>query len=83
MIPLVKDILQLLKELDNLKSTANMPEAGHLFKVNKETTPLTQEGATLFHNFITKYLFLGNFFTKPLHGKLFYKFGCLIMNLQE
>jgi hypothetical protein len=42
MIPYVKKIVQQFKENDNSTSTAATPAAEHLFKVNEDTTPLTE-----------------------------------------
>jgi hypothetical protein len=55
MIPYVEEILQLFAEHDKSESTAQKLAAENLFKVNEETTPLTQEGAaTIFQNFVAK-----------------------------
>jgi hypothetical protein len=58
MIPYVKEIVQQFAEFDDSDSTAATPAAEHLFKVNDETTPLTERQATIFHNFVAKCLFL-------------------------
>jgi len=58
MIPYIKEIVQLFKKHDDSDRTANTPAAEHLFKVNEELSPLTQEQATIFHNFVAKCLFL-------------------------
>jgi hypothetical protein len=58
MIDYVKDILLLFSKHDKSNSTANMPAAEHLVKVNTQSTPLTQKTATIFHNFGAKCLFL-------------------------
>jgi hypothetical protein len=58
MIKYIKEILQLYSEHDNNDSTAKTPAAEHLFKVNEEAPPLTQDQATIFHNFVAKCLFL-------------------------
>jgi hypothetical protein len=48
----------LFKEHDKSISTAAIPAAEHLFKVNEDTTPLTERQATVYHNFVTKSFFL-------------------------
>jgi hypothetical protein len=58
MIPYVKEIVHQFTEYDNSESTAATPAAEHLFKVNDETTPLSERQATVFHNFVAKCLFL-------------------------
>jgi hypothetical protein len=58
MIPYVKEIVQQFQEHDNSTKTAATPAAEHLFKVNEDTTPLTQRQATVFQNFVAKFLFL-------------------------
>jgi hypothetical protein len=58
MIPYVKEIVNQFTEYDNSESTAATPAAEHLFKVNDETTPLSERQATVFHNFVAKCLFL-------------------------
>ena len=58
MIPYAKEIVQQFQEHDNSTNTAATPAAEHLFKVNEDTTPLTQRQATVFHNFVAKSLFL-------------------------
>ena len=45
MIPYVKEIIQQFKEHDKSQSTAAKPAAEHLFKVNDDTTPLTERQA--------------------------------------
>jgi hypothetical protein len=54
MIPYVKEIVQQFAEFDDSDSTAATPAAEHLFKVNDETTPLTERQATIFHNFVAR-----------------------------
>ena len=59
MIPyVIKEIVQQFKDHDKSQSTAATPVAEHMFKVNDDTTPLTERQATVFHSFITKCLFL-------------------------
>ena len=58
MITYVKEILQLFSKQDETDSIAKTPAAEHLFKVNEETLSLTQDQATVFHNFVAKCLFL-------------------------
>jgi hypothetical protein len=58
MIPYIKEIVKQFQEHDNSTKTAATPAAEHLFKVNEDTTPLTQRQATVFHNFVAKSLFL-------------------------
>jgi hypothetical protein len=58
MIPYIEEILELFYEHDNSQSTAKPPAADHLFKVNKETESLTEDRATVSHNFVPKCLFL-------------------------
>ena len=58
MVKYIEEILQLYSEHDNNDSTAKTPAAEHLFKVNEEASSLTQDQATIFHNFVAKCLFL-------------------------
>jgi hypothetical protein len=58
MIDYVKDMLLLFSDHDKSDSTAKAPAAEHLFRVNDASTSLTQEAATIFHNFVAKCLFL-------------------------
>jgi hypothetical protein len=59
MIPYVNEILNQFSEYDNSAlSTAATPAAKHLFKVNDEAKPLTEDQKTVFHNFVVKCLFL-------------------------
>jgi hypothetical protein len=57
MIKYIEEILQLYSEHDNNNSTAKTPAAEHLFKVNEEAPSLTQDQATIFHNFVAKCFF--------------------------
>jgi hypothetical protein len=58
MIDYVEDMLLLFSDHDKSGSTAKTPAAEHLFRVNGASTSLTQEAATIFHNFVAKCLFL-------------------------
>jgi hypothetical protein len=58
MIDYVKDMMLLFFDHDKSDSTAKTPAAEHLFRVNNASTSLTQEAATIFHNFVAQCLFL-------------------------
>jgi hypothetical protein len=58
MIKYVQEIIQLFSEHDHSNSTAKTPAAEHLFKVNKLSSLLPAEQATVYHNFVAKCLFL-------------------------
>ena len=38
--------------------TAKAPAAEHLFQIDDKATPLSKKGATIFHTFVAKVLFL-------------------------
>jgi hypothetical protein len=58
MIPYIREILELFHKHDDSEHTSATPAADHLFKVNDDATPLPQEQATVFHNFVAKCLVL-------------------------
>jgi hypothetical protein len=58
MIPHAKEIVQQFKEHDKSQSTAATLAAEHLFKVNDDTTPLTERQANIIHNLIAKCLYI-------------------------
>ena len=43
---------------DPTKMTAKTPAVKHLFQVDDKVTPLSEKGATIFHTFVAKALFL-------------------------
>jgi hypothetical protein len=51
-------MLLLFSDHDKSDSTAQTAVAEHLFRVNDASTSLTQETATMFHNFVAQCLFL-------------------------
>jgi hypothetical protein len=57
MISYVKEMVQQFEKHDNSGRVATTPAAEHLFQVDDDATPLSEEKATIFHHFVAKSLF--------------------------